>query len=270
MLKRLLAGTLSGFFLLCMSAIVLADPPMGGMKEGMGYGMGMMGMGMDHSGAMHGMDYDLLDLSSNQREKIAAIRMSSRENYRKIGDDIATKYRELGDLKKAPNADMVAIGKKIDEIAVLYNQLTSAMVEDHEKILGVLTPGQKKQLPYLKSMLLRHFYGLELTDSQKADIVGLEEQARPKIMDLSDKILQQERTYHANLYSANFNRDATLKDGLEVTKTYSALEKLKAELFVKAYKLLTAEQRTKLESLMEHKMKGPMMERNENERMERK
>ncbi len=275
MRKKVLAGILTGVSLVCMTAVALSDSPKGEMRDGMGgydmgYGMGMMGMGpMGYSGTMHGMDYDQLNLSSSQHEKISAIRSASAENYRQLGEEIAARYEELGVLKKAPDADMAAIGKKIDEIAALYNKMTSAKVEEHEKILAVLTPEQKKLLPYLRSSLLHRFYGLELTGSQKETIAGLEEQARPKIMELSEKLRNQERAYHENLYSANFDRNGALKDGLVISKTYSELEKVKTELYVKAYKVLTPEQRAKLES-MRGKMRGPMMERRDHERMEQK
>jgi Spy/CpxP family protein refolding chaperone len=110
---------------------------MGGPSPGMmGGGPMMMGMGM----------YAALDLTDEQRAKIARIfedvRKKNWDTMGKVMDESAT----LRDLYNAPTHDPAAIGRQTVKIAELKRPIIESMVTAHDQIEALLTIEQKDRL----------------------------------------------------------------------------------------------------------------------------
>jgi Spy/CpxP family protein refolding chaperone len=102
----------------------------------MGEGPGMMGMGM----------YAALDLTDQQRAKIARIfedvRKKNWDTMGKVMDESAT----LRDLYNAPTHDPAAIGRQTVKIAELKRPIIESMVTAHDQVEALLTTEQKDRL----------------------------------------------------------------------------------------------------------------------------
>ena len=109
---------------------------MGGGPGIMGGGPGMMGMRM----------YAALDLTDQQRAKIARIfedvRKKNWDAMGKVMDGSAT----LRDLYSAPTHDPAAIGRQTVRIAELKRPIIESMVTAHDQIEALLTTEQKDRL----------------------------------------------------------------------------------------------------------------------------
>ena len=128
-----------------------------GMMGGEGYGQGMMGGGPGMMGggprmmgggpAMMGMHlFAALDLTDQQRAKIARIFEDARKKnwdaMGKVMDESAT----LRDLYSAPTHDAAAIGRQTVKIAELRRPIIETMVIAHDQIEALLTSEQKASL----------------------------------------------------------------------------------------------------------------------------
>ena len=122
---------------------------MGGYGPGMmgGYGPGMMGGAPGYGPPRgYGNALSLLDLSSDQREKIAQIQESARErNWATMGELRAEAFKLRG-LYRAEKPDPDAVAEQQKRIDELRRQLTKARVETHNQIQSVLTKEQREQL----------------------------------------------------------------------------------------------------------------------------
>ena len=115
-----------------------------------GYGPGMMGGYGPGDGRRWGRGYggplSELDLSSEQKDKIAQIQEDARaRNWATMGQLRAEEFRLRGlyNVEK-PNPDAIAEQqKKVDD---LRRQLTKARVEAHNELQTVLTKEQREQL----------------------------------------------------------------------------------------------------------------------------
>jgi len=119
---------------------------MGGYGPGTmgGYGPGMMG-GYGH-GYRPGWGLSELDLSTDQREKIAQIQENARErNWTTMGQLRAEAFRLRG-LYRAEKPDPDAVAEQQKKIDDLRRQLTKAAVETHNQVQSVLTKEQREQL----------------------------------------------------------------------------------------------------------------------------
>jgi Spy/CpxP family protein refolding chaperone len=128
-----------------------------GMMGGEGYGQGMMGGGpgmmpggpamMGGGPGMTGMHMvAALDLTDQQRAKIARILDDARKKnwdaMGKVMDESAT----LRDLYSAPTHDAAAIGRQTVKIAELRRPIIETMVIAHDQIEALLTSEQKASL----------------------------------------------------------------------------------------------------------------------------
>jgi Spy/CpxP family protein refolding chaperone len=127
---------------------------MGGYGPGMmgGYGPGMMGgygpgMMEGHGAGMMGMGaYFALDLSEQQRVKIAQIREEARKkNWDAMGKVIEATAK-LRDLYAAQTHDPAAIGMQTLKIAELRRPIIESMVETRDRIDALLTQEQRDRL----------------------------------------------------------------------------------------------------------------------------
>ena len=136
------------------TALALASSPalpqgmMGGPGTGMmgGQGMGMMGgPGMGMMGGPGGM-FAALNLSDEQREKIASIREQNRaKNWAAMGE-VRSEQFKLRSLYRADKLDADKIAEQQKKVDELRRQVLKSRVEAHNQIAGVLTPEQRKQL----------------------------------------------------------------------------------------------------------------------------
>jgi Spy/CpxP family protein refolding chaperone len=119
----------------------------GGYGPGMmggygGYGPGMMG------GYRGGRGYALsqLDLTSDQKDKIAQIQEKARErNWTTMGE-LRTEGFKLRSLYNAEKPDPDAVAEQQKKVDELRRQLTKARVETHNEMQLVLTKEQREQL----------------------------------------------------------------------------------------------------------------------------
>ena len=120
-----------------------------GMMGGSGYGPGMMGGGYG-PGVMGGYGpgggLESLGLSSEQREKIAAVQEENRKaNWSTMGQMRSEQFK-LRQMYNGEKVDPGAVAdqqKKVDE---LRRQMIKSHVEARNQINAILTPEQRKQL----------------------------------------------------------------------------------------------------------------------------
>ena len=119
---------------------------MGGYGGGPGYGPGMMGgYGPGARGFGPGGGLAALNLSSEQREKIAAIQEENRKkNWDKMGQMRSEQFR-LRRLYSAEKLDPAAIAEQQKKVDDLRRQMIQSRAESHNQVLSVLTPDQRKQ-----------------------------------------------------------------------------------------------------------------------------
>ena len=126
---------------------------MGGYGPGMngGYGPGMMGgygRGMMGDGASFGSTapFAALNLSDEQRDKIAALR---EENRRKNWDRMGTVRSEQFKLRQMYDADTVdpqAVAEQQKKVDDLRREMLVSRLETHKQVLALLTPEQRKEM----------------------------------------------------------------------------------------------------------------------------
>jgi Spy/CpxP family protein refolding chaperone len=155
-MKRALIGIASG---LLLAGSVLAQPygmgpgMMGGYGSG-GYGMGpgMMGgsggysMGPGMMGGYANEAYAGLDLSSEQRKKIADIqREAAKAQWQLMGTMHEQGYRMYGNA--GPGAfDEAAARKSFDAMSETRKAMFEMQVDARKKVDAVLTPQQREQV----------------------------------------------------------------------------------------------------------------------------
>lgn len=119
-----------------------------GYGPGYGYGPGMMGGGYGPGmmgGYGPGGGLSSLGLSSEQREKIAAVQEENRKaNWGTMGQMRSEQFK-LRQMYNADKVDSAAVAdqqKKVDE---LRRQMIKSHVEARNQINAILTPEQRKQ-----------------------------------------------------------------------------------------------------------------------------
>jgi len=124
-----------------------------GMMGGYGYGSGMMGGygpgGGNGPGWGRGRGYGgglaALDLSSEQREKIAAIQEQHRsKNWNAMGQ-LRSEQFKLRQMYYADKVDAAAVTEQQKKVDELRRQMLKSQVEARNQIAAVLTPEQRKQ-----------------------------------------------------------------------------------------------------------------------------
>jgi Spy/CpxP family protein refolding chaperone len=113
-----------------------------GMMGG-GYGPGMMGGGY---GPGAGGALAALNLSDEQREKIAAIQEQNRaKNWAAMGEVRAEQFK-LRSMYRGERLDADKIAEQQKKVDELRRQMLKSRVEAHNQVAAVLTPEQRKQL----------------------------------------------------------------------------------------------------------------------------
>lgn len=114
---------------------------MGGYSHGYGMGPGMMGPGMMGYGAFQG-----LNLSGDQKSRIAKIRKATRTKHLALMDEMMDAQDKLQELYDAEKQDSAAINKQYKVIEDLRRQMVDSSVETHNQISDILTKEQREKL----------------------------------------------------------------------------------------------------------------------------
>jgi Spy/CpxP family protein refolding chaperone len=111
-----------------------------GPGSGSGYGMGM-GMGMMGSQGAMGWGLERLDLSADQRTRIAAIHD---ELHQRHWAQMQAMHAGSGPM--AAWADEATQRQRFEQMSALHKQMFDAQLDARRRILEVLTPAQRQQL----------------------------------------------------------------------------------------------------------------------------
>lgn len=143
-----------------VAAAFAQGPGGGGPGYGPGYGPGMMGGGYGYGPGMmggYGPGYGggrgfgpggglaALNLSSEQRDKIAAIQ---EENRRKNWDAMGQMRTEQFKLRQMYNSDKIdsnAVAEQQKKVDELRRQVLKSRVDARNQVAAILTPEQRKQ-----------------------------------------------------------------------------------------------------------------------------
>ena len=144
------AGLCALGFAAAAAAFAQGPGPGPGYGPGMmgGYGPGMGGYGPGYGGGRGfgpGGGLAALNLSSEQRDKIAAIQ---EENRRKNWDAMGQIRAEQFKLRQMYNADKVdsnAVAEQQKKVDELRRQVLKSRVDARNQITAILTPEQRKQ-----------------------------------------------------------------------------------------------------------------------------
>lgn len=132
---------------------------MGGMGGMMGPGMGMMGMGPGMSGmgmmgggmgpgmmAMGMHPFDMLDLTADQRTRLAKIQDETRKRHWDLMGKLFDEHARLRDVYAADRPDPKQVGQVYGNIAKIQQQMAEIATDAHNRMSDVLTKEQRDQL----------------------------------------------------------------------------------------------------------------------------
>ncbi len=124
---------------------------MGGYGGGWGMGHGMMGgygggMGPGMMWGYGGDAYAGLDLSADQRKKIAEIREQTRKSMWQLMGTMHEQGYHMHDLVRPGPFDEQAARKAYDSMAATQKSMFDLQLDAHRKIDAVLTPEQRDKL----------------------------------------------------------------------------------------------------------------------------
>ncbi|RMG34223.1 MAG: periplasmic heavy metal sensor [Methanobacteriota archaeon] len=88
----------------------------------------------------------LLDLSEEQQEKIANLKLEQEKEILPLRNQIRTLRDEIRLLKTADKVDLDKINKKIDQITGLQNKVMKIRQKYFAKIREILTPEQRTKM----------------------------------------------------------------------------------------------------------------------------
>lgn len=148
MKRKLIAIAAAAAF---FSAPALAHGPMmgGGMMGGygaQGMGPGMMGPGMMGPGTMGGYGDPGIDLSDEQRAKIADIRREAARKQWELMGRLHEQQFHMHDFFGPGKVDESAARKAYDQMAAAHKQMFETTLEARQRVNAVLTDEQRKQL----------------------------------------------------------------------------------------------------------------------------
>lgn len=116
-----------------------------GMMGGYGYGPGMMG-GYGGPGWGRGGGFASLDLTEEQREKLAAIREQARSRSWGAMGQVRAEQFKLRELLRADPVNAAAVVEQQQKVDELRRQLLKSRIEARNEIAALLTPEQKKRM----------------------------------------------------------------------------------------------------------------------------
>ena len=118
---------------------------MGGRGPGDGYGRGMMGGYGPDGGYGAGAGLAALNLTDEQREKIARIQEDNRsKNWNTMGQMRGEMFK-LRQMYYGDKLDSNVISEQQRKVDELRRQMLKAQIETRNQVAGVLTPEQRQQ-----------------------------------------------------------------------------------------------------------------------------
>src|SRR2546423_8410240 len=149
MIKTLTIASLS--VLVLVVSVALAQTPQRVQPNGKDNIQGMRGEG--HSwggrgerGGMHGMMFQGLNLTDDQKARMKQISESFRERTQSLRDELRAKRQELRKANEGGTFNESVASQKLQESASLQAKLMGEQFKLRQEMLSVLTPEQKKQL----------------------------------------------------------------------------------------------------------------------------
>jgi len=136
-------------------------PGMGPGMMGGGHGPGMMGRGYGRmgpgmmgsgygpagmGGMMYGAPYAALNLSDEQRAKIAEIQDGLRQTHSALMGAMHESRQKLLELQREGKADDAAAREAYDTMSAVRQQMLATMRDAHQRIEALLTQEQRDQL----------------------------------------------------------------------------------------------------------------------------
>jgi protein CpxP len=109
-------------------------------KDGFGKGRGHRG------GGMHGFGFGRLNLTDDQKARIAQIHQSFGERTKGLHEQIRAKHEELRQAESGGTFNEALATQKLTEAAVIEAKLMGERFRVHQEMLSVLTPEQKTQM----------------------------------------------------------------------------------------------------------------------------
>lgn len=132
-------------------AAAFAQGPGPGPGYGPGYGPGMGG-GPGYGGGRgfgQGGGLAALNLSSEQREKIATIQEENRKaNWNAMGQ-LRSEQFKLRQMYNADKIDSAAVSEQQKKVDELRRQMLKSRLDAHNQVSAILTPEQRKQFRQL-------------------------------------------------------------------------------------------------------------------------
>lgn len=121
--------------------------PGGPGDDGMGRGMGRTGRGGRMGRGARGMELMReLDLTREQRDRLADLRDKQARVAIRARADLATAGLDMRRLMRAENPDRAAINRQIDRMAQLRAEMAKARIAGMLDMRSVLTPEQREKL----------------------------------------------------------------------------------------------------------------------------
>jgi len=119
---------------------------MGGHSRGDGHGMmGQHGAGQGHGGYAHGAGLAALNLTDEQREKVARIQEENRsKNWNTMGQ-VRGEMFKLREMYSGDKLDSNAISEQQRKVDELRRQMLKANIETRNQVAAILTPEQRQQ-----------------------------------------------------------------------------------------------------------------------------
>lgn len=218
-----------------------------------------------HAGLRHhagGKIFAQLNLSDEQKAQIKAIHEADRQANKALYDSFRTKAAEYRALRKA-NDPRAAEAKAA--LQPLADQMKAARQATHEKVLALLTPEQREQLPKLTAGARGFARGfaagrragmlgqLNLTDEQKQQIKALRQSDREQNKALFQSFHAKASEYR-ELKKANDPKADALRTDLQALHTQ--IRDARKAGHEKILALLTPEQRSKIEQFRSQRGRG--------------
>ena len=120
---------------------------MGGHSPGDGHGHGMMGghgAGQGHGGYAHGAGLAALNLTDEQREKVARIQEENRsKNWNTMGQ-VRGEMFKLREMYSGDKLDSNAISEQQRKVDELRRQMLKANIETRNQVAAIFTPEQRQ------------------------------------------------------------------------------------------------------------------------------
>jgi Spy/CpxP family protein refolding chaperone len=99
------------------------------------------------------MDFSLLNLTDEQKEKIEQIRTENRPKMRDVHRRLGESFKQMSDLMFDGTSTEAQIRKKGDEVRLIHKEVDDLQLNDFLAIRAILTPEQRTKLKDVKTAM---------------------------------------------------------------------------------------------------------------------